>query len=342
MMQKQSTTAAAAAACVNCGAEERRLPLHHVRHRGVFRRLCTSCVLRLHPQSFCPTCFAVYDRPPPPSHDFATCLRCYSSSHSLCVGPSSSHHPDRYTCPLCLNPTAPIFSVKHGEDGGGSEGYKEIDKKGAKVLLAAAKIAAVSMNKAAVATRAEAEKRAKEAASTRKRAKELLEHVASLVAKDKLKRKELLSPEVSGSRNVVRSGNVVSRVVKVDRNRIGDRVDGSGDVLAALNAVELKEKERLQVGKGQNVVSGATSNVVAMDVEVNDRVTVGSVSNVGARNHGAQNENVTGRSGDSGRVDSHSEQGKKVGNGLHSILPVGRPQYVKSNNAMEGNVGSQQ
>lgn len=65
-----------------------------------------------------------------------------------------------------------------------------MDRHAARMLLAAAKIASASMNKAAVAAKAEAERRVKEAAFTRKRAKEALEHVAHLVIKEKAMRKE--------------------------------------------------------------------------------------------------------------------------------------------------------
>ncbi|MGV7468018.1 hypothetical protein PJI21_28975, partial [Mycobacterium kansasii] len=92
-------------------------------------------------------------------------FKCYSSSHSSCVGPNPNKP---YICPLCTNPKSPIFNIKN----------KEIDKKAATVLLAAAKIAADSMNKAAAGAKAEAEKRVKEAAITRKRAKEAMEHLA--------------------------------------------------------------------------------------------------------------------------------------------------------------------
>ena len=32
-----------------------------VEHRGVFKEICTSCILRLHQASFWPTCFSLYD-----------------------------------------------------------------------------------------------------------------------------------------------------------------------------------------------------------------------------------------------------------------------------------------
>ncbi|CAA2959486.1 uncharacterized protein LOC111411774 [Olea europaea subsp. europaea] len=209
IIKQDHTTSSSANACGNCGVEERRL-LHHVRHRGIFRRLCSTCVLRLHPQSFCPSCFQVY--PPSPPHDsIITCSKCYSSSHSYCVA-SPASPGNHYICPLCVNPNSPIFNLKketeanvigEGESldvSGNSEVYRVIDKTAAKTLLAAAKIAAASMSKAAVAARVEAERRAKEAAFTRKRAREALEHVAYLVVREKVRKKESalsISPPVS-------------------------------------------------------------------------------------------------------------------------------------------------
>lgn len=62
---------------------------------------------------------------------------------------------------------------------------KTIDKDSAKVLVAAARIASVSMSKAATVARVEAERRVKEAALARKRARESLERVAYLTLKYK-------------------------------------------------------------------------------------------------------------------------------------------------------------
>ncbi|XP_059652199.1 uncharacterized protein LOC132299528 [Cornus florida] len=280
MMMKQDTTATAPVriptSCGNCGVVERRL-LHHVRHRGIFRRLCTSCVLRLHPQSFCPTCFLVYEKSPPAQNDHVTCFKCYSSSHSHCVGSSI---PNRYVCPNCSNPSALIFDVKKAKDG---EDCKAIDEKAARVLLAAAKIAAVSMNKAAVVVRQEAEKRAKEAAFARKRAREAMEHIAVLAVKEKLESREVVSAEILGSGNVgAQEKNQMGGNADSVGNQIGsqygaEEIDVASEVLASLNAVELREKERLQEFMAQNAVTGSPSCGVPMSVNDNDKVRVSPV-----------------------------------------------------------------
>ncbi|XAR52756.1 hypothetical protein NMG60_11020989 [Bertholletia excelsa] len=332
--------------CMNCGAEERRL-LHHVRHRGNFRRLCTSCVLRLHPQSFCPTCFLVYDRSPPASTDSVTCFKCYSSSHSPCVGANAT---SPYVCPLCANPHAPIFAPKKTSDGQGRN-WRAIDKKAAKVLLAAARIAANSMSKAALVARAEAERRVKEAAFTRKRAREGLEHVAFLVAKEKVKRKESSSVEVSGSANAtardrygqyqraVNPINLGTQQNRIGNQRVVDGVDGANEVSARLNAVGLREKERVQGFGGQSSGSGPRSNGAAMAVEDCERLRVNAAASAGVpcvQNNGNE------RSATLGHLEKNGTQGEKA-NGLHPVPPVGEEvQHKQNNHGGEENIGSHQ
>lgn len=110
----------------------------------------------------------------------------------------------------------------------------ELDRDSARVLLAAARFSAFSMGKAAVSARNEAERRAKEAAYTRKRAREALEHVAYLVGKEKAKRRDRpLVLEISGN-----------------------SVDGPSEVSARLNAVGLREKERVNLDKGLQNLGG--------------------------------------------------------------------------------------
>lgn len=344
-----SSSSTHSTSCGNCGLEEKRL-LHHIRHRGNFRRLCTTCVLRLHTQCFCPTCFAVYpSSPPSASSDFVTCFKCYSSSHASCVG---SNVPSPYICPLCVNPNSQIFLLKKVKDsnsensqasngkGGANGEYRVIDKKAAKILLAAAKIASVSMNKAAVAAREEAVRRAKEAAIARKRAREALEHVAYLVAKEKARKKEPgATADVSGagasagggriggalergdnlghlgSSMSGRVGNPNGRVMGVgmageERQRLNNlgRVDRSNEVLAALNAVELREGNKMTEIKAESPALGKPPNgVVPMDVEENPVLVDGeSIRDdlvAGSRNgrsgnldHGGQGDNVSHRS----------------------------------------------
>ncbi|KAH7571268.1 hypothetical protein JRO89_XS04G0011300 [Xanthoceras sorbifolium] len=170
--------------CGNCGAHLRGL-LHNVRLRGIQRRLCTSCVLRLHPSAFCPLCFAYYDsNPPHPSKRFA-CSKCASFTHSHCV--PSPPPPPPYLCPPCSCPSPASFTFFRNDaaaDGCSVGGGRRVDGKSAAVLLCAARIASASMTKAVAVARIEAEKKAKDAASARKRAREALERVALLITKN--------------------------------------------------------------------------------------------------------------------------------------------------------------
>lgn len=299
-----SVPAKPAMACGYCRAEERRF-LHHVRHRGIFRRLCTTCVLRLHTELFCPTCFDVYHPSPPPGN-VVTCLKCYSLSHSHCVGPNP-HSP--YVCPICVNPSSPIFTVLKFSD---NENYIVIDIMAGKILLAAATIASVSMNKAAMAARSEAEKRAKEAVVTREKARESLEQVLHLTAKEKMKK---YHDTVSTSSVNNRVANSSSGAAVAERSQVVnmEKTDSSNEVLAALNLVELTEEEKLGLLNLQIVVSAQSSNNgVAMDVEVSRGTEVALISKTteysSAENHGAASK--TERSGEVGQSDNQTAQGE--------------------------------
>lgn len=192
--------------------------LHYIKHRGIFRRLCTACILRFNSQSFCPICFFIYNPTTPLEHSTTPCSKCYSISHSSCIGPNPSSLP--YVCPLCTPQTNPFCQITKN---------KVIDKKSAAALLAAARISYDSMSKAALVARTEAEKRSKEAWSSKKRAREAIQHVA-VVEEENLNK---------GCKGVVGTD--------FDRIRM-DRVENSSAVLASLNAVELNDKEVKDVG----------------------------------------------------------------------------------------------
>nr|GMD48400.1 uncharacterized protein LOC109181789 [Ipomoea batatas] len=362
-MLRPSAGAAGSAECGNCGAVERRLPLHDVRHRGNFRKLCTTCVLRLHSQSFCPTCFTVYNPSPPRSsqNDAVTCFKCYSSSHTQCVGPNP---PNPYICPLCVTPNSSKFALrkpngasvdaKIGNGNSNSNSCRVIDKAAARVLLAAARIAATSMSKAAMAARTEAERRAKEAAFTRKRAREALEHVTHLAAKEKVRRKEVLlvSSHVrpSGGGNVgsvvVNKGDIgrnatpLPVVVKNQRENL-ERVDTSSEVLAALNAVDLTGNERFQGFEGHNELAEvqAPDNTVAMDVEENEGLAV-APDNVNGlsivQNNDGGDEN--GKSESLAKIEINNGQEVRINSGVVSIPARGdQDQQTRHSLAVEHN-----
>ncbi|KAG9144854.1 hypothetical protein Leryth_018992 [Lithospermum erythrorhizon] len=286
--------------CGHCGVSDALL-LHSIRHRGNFLRLCATCVLRLHPHSFCPTCFS-------------TVLN-YSSAD---VTPQCP-----YVCPLCNNktPNSKIFEVKKvnelnvncfdgfGDDMVMSVNGVVIDEKAARVLLAAATISSNSMCKAALAAKSEAERRAREAVNTRKRAKYALEHMAVVVAKEKLKM--MKTREGTGMEG--NAGGVMERMDSYSRDGVGNRGGGvlggarslekdsvvgnlerlercSNGVLAReINAVECREE-----GSGgirppsMVVVAPSCSNGATMDVDERWDTSLGpglDVGDSGAEGH---------------------------------------------------------
>lgn len=260
-----------------------------------------------------------------------------------------------------------------------SEDCRVMDRDAAKKLLAAAKIASASMNKAAVAAKAEAERRAKEAAFTRKRAKEALEHVAYLVMKEKLRKKEAAlagSGEVTGlgvggggsnvgytgggmggvkmerENNVnvnssmsnrngsVASGLAPSMVVEEKMNNMGnvDRVDNSNQVLAALNAVELRENEMAGI-TSQSLGSGVPLNNdhTVMDVDEQGRMRVSAGENVGGligeRNDNDANDHIMFADVQSGaeNLNAHGEKLEDVNDEVVLVQPVVDQVHYKEN-----------
>ncbi|KAL6139100.1 hypothetical protein ACLB2K_064377 [Fragaria x ananassa] len=167
--------------CSNCGTKKAWV-LHNVRFRANLRRLCTSCVLRLHPSSFCPLCFLSH--PDLNSQNaLVPCSKCPSLSHPDCLPPS----PSPFLCPPCSSANPNTFSFFQLDDRN-----RSLDKRLAAVLLCAATIASASMSKAVAVARSEAERRVREAANARKRAREALDRFVILSSSAK-------AADVSGS-----------------------------------------------------------------------------------------------------------------------------------------------
>lgn len=202
-----------------------------------------------------------------------------------------------------------------------------IDRDAAKKLLAAAKIASTSMNKAVVAAKLEAERRAKEAAFARKRAKEALEHVAYLVMKERLSNKEVALPGSGaggvgvsslgisgaaclGGANVKSENNMnVKRETNMNvilGNRNGN-VGGTVDSLVVTeerivdtkrNVDEVDNSARVLAAlnvvelKENEKISGISAQVVELGAPVNDDHVVMDVDEK-ARSRGVTGEEVT-------------------------------------------------
>ncbi|KAL8188878.1 hypothetical protein R6Q57_029633 [Mikania cordata] len=225
-MKDDST--ATSTACGHCGLSDRKI-LHHVRLTGTFRRLCTTCVLRLHPKSFCPSCLIVYHRSPPDNS--VVCYRCHSSSHRTCVSPSVT---GRTPCATCLNPNALVFEYKSCYWSSNNKNPR-IDLSAARLLVAAAEISSMSMSKAEAAAVTEADWRANEASNWRKKAKEAVNHVVKLMEIEQKKRGDdhkAVVVDVDGN------CNKKFATIPVVNTRIDDG-NGSIEVSEALNAVKL-------------------------------------------------------------------------------------------------------
>lgn len=110
---------------------------------------------------------------------------------------------------------------------------RAMDKESARALVAAARIAAATMSKAAHTARIEAERRVKEAALARKRAREALERVASLSLKEKERE---LKMTVNGGLGIVQEQKMKPRVgssvldITQTQNQICQGADGSSGV----------------------------------------------------------------------------------------------------------------
>ncbi|KAM0824733.1 hypothetical protein ACQ4PT_070001 [Festuca glaucescens] len=159
-----------------CASGRDAWPLHHVRHDGVFCRLCSSCVLQYHPAAFCSACLFLLpadDQEPhldpafSPPGPVAPCSSCaVSVAHLSCVP-----DPVSFVCPPCAAAAEDrAFSYTPA-----AIGRRVLDERAARVLLVAARLAHESVGRAAAAAREEAERCVKEAAIARKRSREMLD-----------------------------------------------------------------------------------------------------------------------------------------------------------------------
>jgi hypothetical protein len=205
-----------ASECSNCGWTHKgkkgwgwwALLLHHVRLRGIDRVLCTSCVLRLHPSSFCPLCFVYFDAPSIPNNPTTLpCSKCSSLAHSRCLPTAATKPSASYTCPPCSNPNFSFFDLDEKQDF--------MDLKLSSVLLCAARIASASMNRAVIVARADADRKVREALLAKKRAHEALEHLAAMVeAREKNSRRKIGNE--NGNGNSIGNSNVQMKVEVVE------------------------------------------------------------------------------------------------------------------------------
>ncbi|XP_078173904.1 uncharacterized protein LOC144567606 [Carex rostrata] len=195
-------TASGTTGCTGEGCRTRDAwPLHHVKHRSVFVRLCTACVLKYHPSLFCSLCHdlllidskeisssdrdSISSSPPSCTNNIIHCSNCPNVCHASCLPPSSSSaSSDFFLCPSCSSSAAAATA-----DALLSSRRRSLDLSAAQSLLCAARLSAHSMTRAAASARADADRKAKEAAAARKRAREMIERVATVAKGEKEKEK---------------------------------------------------------------------------------------------------------------------------------------------------------
>ncbi|KAF6167154.1 hypothetical protein GIB67_029792 [Kingdonia uniflora] len=265
--------------CNGCDTQERWL-LHDIRERSEYRRLCTSCVLKVHAGLFCPNCFEVYERSQLPI-DKLVCARCPSVSHANCVAKDSQLN---WVCPTCSNPNFMFF-----EPNLNGNHRCLVDAKKARVLVAATKLAALSMCKAAIFARVEADRRAKEAALARKKAKEALQQASFLPTKVKEKGKSsnaqfksLVNGFEQGQSSVSGIGVEKSKSYVNGVEHQTKKSKGNGGIVASAGAEKPVETSLRNVGNassGSAMLSATNaSSVVAEKPIENSNRNVGNAS----------------------------------------------------------------
>ncbi|KAI3993256.1 hypothetical protein MKX01_009999 [Papaver californicum] len=241
--------------CNDCHSKKKWV-LHNIRHRGDFRKFCTSCALKIHPGLFCPNCFQVYETSnhsssvPITINNRVMCLKCPSVVHLDCI---SKDIVNRYVCPTCLNPNFDFLdSGKSLNDSSPSSCVIDLNK--AKVFLAAATISSMSMERAAFTLRVEAEKRVKEAALARKIAKQVLENLNVVALEDKEKKD--MNMEVGGLSSVIVTVEEEKKEKKPKGSRhAAEKPKGNSAVAAAVAAQKRFQSQvsmALPDGKGKD------------------------------------------------------------------------------------------
>ncbi|KMZ62409.1 hypothetical protein ZOSMA_467G00020 [Zostera marina] len=214
---------------------EKTWPIHNVRHRGVFLRLCTSCVLKYNPGSFCTICFDFFKDSKPPPSVVVHCSSCPSLTHISCISSAASAGERNHLCPTCANPNnfsyfpflpssssspSPEHKDSHVDATTGKRKRKKvIDLEPSKVMLLASRIASVSMIKALGGFMTEAQRKAKEAVTANKRATEMLERsfLINNMEKEKTKKLEAMvvaPPPVSIERPIEEENSYQKKKIK--------------------------------------------------------------------------------------------------------------------------------
>ncbi|KAG7582311.1 hypothetical protein ISN44_As08g019180 [Arabidopsis suecica] len=175
--------------CIVCREKEPSF-IHTVSKTGVFRRLCTDCLLKEYRELFCSVCFNLFDNAVPPQARII-CGNCLSSTHLSCspqppssstAASSSSSAPppaSSFTCQPCSNPNFTFFPKSRVNDDVPEE--TPLSAESAMALIAAAKISVANMNNLVALLKDEARKKIIAAKAAKLRAKGALANLQDIV-----------------------------------------------------------------------------------------------------------------------------------------------------------------
>ncbi|XP_024967335.1 uncharacterized protein LOC112507131 isoform X1 [Cynara cardunculus var. scolymus] len=167
--------------CNNCGYQEPRF-LHRVWYEDRIQSFCTSCILLSHKQSFCPTCLSFHDFNS--EGMFIRCPKCLSFSHPSCFYSNRNSSEAPSMCSSCMNPNRLVSALKKFKARGDKGSINGMDKNIADLLLTAAKIATMSISKAAEASKSSAENLANKTVLAKKKAIAAINHVVEYVDRE--------------------------------------------------------------------------------------------------------------------------------------------------------------
>ncbi|KAF5204630.1 hypothetical protein FRX31_005782 [Thalictrum thalictroides] len=255
------------AECEGCNIKEKCLLLHNIRHNGIYRRVCSLCVLRLNSGWFCWICFQVFEDVSKIPDDKVLCLKsqCPSIAHTGCAIQNYHDASCIYMCPLCSIPNLTFFdisSLNHKKIRGScccsssssscncssNDGGRRIDLKLSKALVAASMFASISINKAAVATQKEVEYRFQEAAIAKKKATKALEclNILSNKAQEENANANENGDEIIGVSAARRPPPPPKKKKKISKNN-GVSADKKGKAVL-VNVGSVKKKKRTILG----------------------------------------------------------------------------------------------
>ncbi|PIA37927.1 hypothetical protein AQUCO_02900051v1 [Aquilegia coerulea] len=326
--EEQQPQVSSVSKCEGCNITELCVLLHRIRYDGVFRRVCTSCVLRLHPGLFCSVCCEVFENESSIQVDKVHCLKCTSLAHIDCVLQYNPDAPCLYICPTCAIPNFTFFDIPSSSSSSSSSsthnkkirgncssnvGGRKIDLKLATVFRAASFFALVSMKNAAASANKEADLRIGESLIARGKVAQALEHYSIVSNQAKEEEEEEDENEMIGVSMTVapppppqQSKNKKKKKKKKISNNNGVGVEKKGKAVLG-NVRPIKKKRTMILACSSAVAKSESKKLVS--VENKD----GLKKEKGANGNGSISKN-------SSNLQSHIVQEDQGNKGLLSAL----------------------